>query len=385
MIGTGLLWSPYSFRCGVVMSVVVNIICAILSMIGIFIQFDIAAKIREYTFDKIWSSIFGPAYKVLPDVLLLFSSIGTTIVQMNLIIQALRSIVGPISTEEPRFYLNSIFLCFIIFVIGILPFCLLKNVKYIIYPSQAGLMLVIIFLIYYLYIFIGFSIDRKGIDPEKQLKLIDCDFILICFKHSFLSYHYQPIVLPIVNEMNYPKKKSLIYSSWSVIFTGFMVYLTCGLLGYLTLYDINQGHIFLVYFTGEKPYFTGSAIFNFVMIIISILNFICSMPTYFFAANESIYTLFSLHPSLEWWIPPLIRAGFGLSCALLASIEGTLFTVGLFVSNVAIMTLSYIVIPIFYLYANIEKSKPLQGYCIFILIASAAFFIIIIYDAAMPI
>lgn len=75
MFETGLLWSPYSFRCGAVMSIVVNIICVILSMIGIFIQFDVAAKIHEYTFDKIWSSIFGPAYKVFPNVLLLFSSI----------------------------------------------------------------------------------------------------------------------------------------------------------------------------------------------------------------------------------------------------------------------------------------------------------------------
>lgn len=379
MYGTGLLWSPYSFRSGALVAPIVNIICASLTMIAMYIQFDVSSKVGCYTFDQLWEKIIGPRFKIIPDVLLLFTSISATISDLNLILQSFRALFGPISADERDVYRNTMFLCVVVFTLGILPFCFMKYVRQTTYPSAFGMIFVFIYLIYNLYIFGGSVADRGGIDPSNQIMVSDKRFLMISFVNSFLSYHYQPIIFPIINEMDHPKTKLLIWTAWAVVLTGFVVNMICGLFGYFTLYDLNDGKIFLEYFRGNQNYFTGSKPFNNLLYVVIVLNLFCTMPTYFFAANNSIYSLLSSHPSLEWWIPPLIRAGFGLICAFLASIEGIVFKISLFLMNVSLLILTYVIIPVFYLLGPIEKSKPIQIACIIILILAIIFFILTVY------
>lgn len=294
-IGSGALKLGFAFRAGLLFSLIISIIIAILSFYSLELYAITAAHYHVSTFEDIWKSAFSEwGSNVLAVFSILFALInimsyyqflqGSVITVVTLIIELFDNSSHKAETIGNYQFLIGLLIAFIFSV----PFCLSTNYRATINISYISMGAFILLLIY---IIIRFAVDvsKTGFDPNHEFKLFDTsDYCVGCISSFILAYIIYPIEWPNLMYFKNSSRKGISFLFLTIIISCFVIYSLIGIFSYFTFFSKNTGGMVMNFYPQENT------LDKILLIIGHFLSFIVVIFTMLVRINVCRYSLYKI-------------------------------------------------------------------------------------------
>lgn len=282
-IGSGALKLGYAFRAGLLFSIIINIIVAILSFYSLHLYALAASHYHSGTFKDIWKSAFSEwSSDILAIANVLFALINVMGYYQFLQGSAMTIIrlMLRISTTDENKTLDTVshyqfLIGFIITIVFSCPFCLSLNQQTVILVSYISMGA---FILLVLYVIVRFSVtvSKDGFDPNHEFKLIDFpDYAVGCISSFILAYMIYPLEWPNLKDSRNGSKKGLTYLFSTIIISCFTLYLLMGIFSYFSFFSKNTGGSILNFYPEDKIsdliFLIIGHILSFIMVLFTML------------------------------------------------------------------------------------------------------------------
>ncbi len=248
IIGGGMLALPFALRsCGVVFgSLLLVVFCGLAVYTGRLLV-RCGTMGRGATLSELGMAAFGTGGRVLVEVSVVLFSFGALVGYLI--------IIGDVMTP----YVNLLFACdrrlVILFFGGLVcfPLSCLRRISLLRFTSFAALILIL----YLVACIVGWGIAGmgSGFDSNRVVLVsLDAQFLSVLPIIAF-AYSFQANVLPIWSEMSeFPATKGINLALWLSCSCCMLVYLLCGIFGYLSFFEETSDNI-LVHYPTAAWYF----------------------------------------------------------------------------------------------------------------------------------
>lgn len=364
MIGTGPLKLGYAYKCGVVLASLLTILFAVFGFMASHLFLKTAAHHKASTFEEQWRAAFGKRTIIIPAVtsfsifwiLAIFYLQFLVSSMTNIILESKRD-VSPYLIS-PYVEMGMIFFTFGIFTIYNYSVSALFRV------SVIASFCIILLVIHTIYWFIRTCIE-VGFDPTKSIKYFSIDDSLgDCIGSLLTAYCYQPLSFPGLRHI-----KDLTLKSGNRIFFFVMtivciIYLIFGITGYFTFFDKITSDLIL----NQYP----KCFIVFIANIAVFVLILCSLPSVFSAARYSLLsTIFN-----QYEIDRYIWVTFGIvmfiSGIAISTLSNRIKKIIYFLCNISAISVSYGMPSILYLKTYGMKEKINTALAIILIFVSAA-------------
>ncbi len=248
IIGGGMLALPFALRsCGVVFGSLLLLVFFGLAVYTGRLLVKCGAMGHGASLSQLGEAAFGGAGRLLVEVAVLLFSFGALIGYLI--------IIGDILTP----YINLMFPCdrrLVMLFFGAfvcLPLSCLRRISLLRFTSLAAL----VFILYLVACIVGWGISgmMDGFEPDRVvLGSVDAQFLSVLPIIAF-AYSFQANVLPVWAEMGeFPETKGINLAVNVSCFICLIVYLLCGIFGYLSFFELTSDNI-LVHYPTAAWYF----------------------------------------------------------------------------------------------------------------------------------
>lgn len=320
-IGTGMLKLGYVFRCGAMLSCIVNTILGLLSLYGLYIYVEAASFWRQPTFETMWIKAFGYASSIISFIISYVSAVLVMMFYIQFVAQSIQSIINEF-WEVNQVVTDNYTIMGIASVLCFIPICFVSSPKTVAKLCYVAIVCIVYLSIHTIYWFV-WHVNEYGFDPNGQLAFFRFDDTLAnCFSSLSTAYLIAPVAFPGIQHVRNPTPRRLMRVFTLMIATCYILYTVLGLSSYFTFFDENEGGLILDYYP-QTWYVTSAKVAITILMILSIpmvLN-----PSRFVTINM-IWPC-DHYPKAVWVAVGIVTYFFAVFCAFLDEPWATILSV----------------------------------------------------------
>lgn len=380
-LGSDGLFVPSGFQCGILQAVLICIGLAIITQLSFYV-FTLSWKFgSEFDYVNIWNSLYGPRFRWIPNVLIIFCYISIAVSYAEEVSTELSSIILHFAPSCPEWIVSPWVICYVFTFISLF-FCIFArsfaDLRYISVTSNlcmlvTGVLVIVLFIL---------KVSNEGFDPLSQLVLwnnsnsestLEClgVFATIFFIHPFVYHIIIDFDRPTVGRVH---ALAISTTSFSVIFN-----IIIGFCGYCTFYELIPGESVLLNYD-DNYNLTG------LVYAARISNYICVI------LSLSLYLYLSSYQFTEMVIPSsskskisMLFAGMCAACLVVAFnfISQSIFDWFSIIAHFSFLLLSFVLPTIFY-FSSYKFGRPLTSvFVIFVFVVGSAIQLYIIIESIL--
>lgn len=360
-VGSGALRLGYSFRCGAILGAVINTFIAIFSYAASYLFVKCANLTKKPTYEGICEVAIGNRSAVFVGIISCLACLFILMFYVQFLTNSLQNLIHYFITSPVVNLVDGYFLMVIVFICYFLPLSIIKKLKIFAVFNVIGLICVALLILYIAYWFGHFTIIY-GFDRNNHLRLAVYDGSKIgsCFGSLMTAYSVYPLSYPGLNHIENLTPRTAYKLFFYCTFACWIIYLIFGELSYLTLFDINEGDLFLSY----MPQNWLTVVAN-VILFIDIL-FTC--PNMFNASRNIIIGMISTKktPSNFAWIASGILINLSaIVIAMLGETPGLILSI---IGDALSPIMIFVVPSILYLFLFSPKTSSVFTYVLAIVV-----------------
>lgn len=225
---------------GIIQGILLSLIPFLLTQLSFYIFFRSWVFGSKFTYSGIWILIFGPTFKLIPQILVIYSYLNFTFSLVTLIPDIWKKFFNDLCASPPDFIMNDWFIVYLIGFISTFPFLLskrLSSLRYMSYVSNSFLVLNLLFVI------IDFFIHIKEIDSSK-IPLFGGNYnesmrILVAFQSAF---YFHPLLQLSTEDLDNPTNSRVTGLTWVTSLTKFIIFNVIPILNFSLYYSKNHNN-----------------------------------------------------------------------------------------------------------------------------------------------
>lgn len=359
-IGTGMISLGSKYTCGLITTTLVSTFVVLVNFYSLFLFVKVSWKTKESSFEDMWDVLFGHATVFIPCFCIVASYGAFLTYYLDFTISIIQQFISDNFPNTNRFLSHQFTLFWLVFLFVLFPSIFLKKLKTTFYICSIGLIFACIILFSSFY-WLFQEINVNGFNANNELVLWKFDSSVIQTLVSLsTAYIYFPITYPGLKHI---KRLSISNSSWLfgiILIILYIFYSLMGISSYLTLYNRNEGGVFIDYFP-KSPV-------KIVAQISLICLLICTIPLGFNHSRYALISVMSFRDKLidfDWWV-----IGFFYICifSLLLFFQGLLLDIAYYFLDFSSILFLFFFPPIYYLKAYGLKDNYFHTICSFLFI-----------------
>lgn len=320
MIGTGFMKVGFAVRTGVGAFVAVLILMLLVTQMSNWFMYQTALVTDCYSYDDIWAAAYGHKTRIIPVFVFMLVSFGfvsmyyvnAAVIYEGMVLHTITAFGGP-------FYYNRIFVLSCFWLVGVAPCVFLcRTPLRMVGPSIVALVSAGCLVVYAIYVAVG-EFNMNGFDPQKKMEWFDGMMLADALASLNQAFLFAPINLVALRA--FPEASVTVASraSWITVLTGAVLYSAIGLLTYFTLFDVNTGEIFMMYFeTGVTGRFIGSRAVNIMSLVAGWVLMATSTVVMLQPGTVTLMSFVGKSPEVNW----KLHVGLQLVCSFIMMLVG---------------------------------------------------------------
>ncbi|OHT07897.1 Transmembrane amino acid transporter protein [Tritrichomonas foetus] len=341
------------FSIGILQTILIMLVPFLFSQLSFFYFFRSWVFGSKFTYQGVWSFVFGPTFKAFPHFLVIYSFLNHTFSLISLIPNLWSKVLTDVWSDVPSILVNEWFILYIIGFFTMLPFLFVRKVTSLTYASYAGNFCCAITIIC---ILVDFFYHFRNIDFS-HIKLFGgsySDSMSVLYKLN-QAFFIHPLLQLVTEDMENPTNKRIHNLTWTVNSLKFAIFGGCGILTYIQYYAKYGG-----FYKGDfmSAYSPRSGI-TIIIEIVTYVNVILTLSFYEFVLANFFIDLFVVNKQTG---PLTIWSGvsiFLLNCTIHFTSENVNHILSI-IGTVCTCLLVYILPPIFSLV--LYKTKDLTWF-----------------------